>query len=78
MRYVALQRRGADDRATNNIGDNAMLVFASLPGRYNDEEEEKAAMSRLIGLCLELIHQGNKIGFTPFQTAWKSNTLDGA
>lgn len=76
MRCVTLQRRGADIRATNEKGDNALHVFASLPGKYSDEEERKAAMSALIGQCPELVHQRNKDGFTPFQTAWKSNALD--
>ncbi|KAJ5369033.1 Ankyrin repeat-containing protein [Penicillium cataractarum] len=76
MRCVTLQRRGADIRATNDKGENALHVFASLPGKYKDEEERKSAMSALICRCPELVHQRNKDGFTAFQTTWKSNALD--
>jgi ankyrin repeat protein len=76
IRYMALQRKGADIHVTNNNGDNALHIAVSLPGRHRDERDRKAVMSTLIGQCPELVHQRNNAGFTPFQTAWKNNDSD--
>lgn len=76
IRYMAIQRKGADIRVTNNNRDNALHIVVSLPGRQRDEKDRKAAMSTLIGQCPELVHEPNNEGFTPFQTAWKNNDSD--
>lgn len=69
MRCMAVQQRGADIRATNKMGNNALHIFVSLRGGQGGEEKRKVAMSTLIGQCPELIHQRNKDGLTPFQAA---------
>jgi ankyrin repeat protein len=78
LRCINLQQRGADVRATNSKGDNALHILVSLEDRDRGEEEKKTAISTLIELCPELVHQRNKDGFTPFQTAWKSSDTDWA